>query len=713
MSLPITPDQPPESPASSGYLLTTPDALVSFELEQHLLDDIMQMANEASMLLTSFVGDSGTFNINWLAQLQALNQSSDGRTGLYCLLHNPSTAPCSDTPGDPSQGGGALLDKVAVSALKKLLVANAPSPGVVISAALQQAWTQALQAAAAQRWDALTLCQQAAIRDAYVEQHLGNIAISYPSTIGPNTILDGLLVWEVTDISFKVDINQKPIVTTLAIAGPNHVQCVVDLPKMSGQAWLATYPGPLYWEALAASAITCAWLGIGCTLLAEVIEVGVFLAVNLDSLDLDLGSPHIVADLSLQPNASQVLLPTPSVSVTADTSVIILSALPPTVGTIVALIVSVVASFTDLVPDQIASHLQQALGDVLTRLAWRFPLAESPVTDQFVSSEASGVANTYVDAISAEDPHYSQANPSEEMITAEDQLTYRYRELVSAPTSPPAFPDQISFHSLPCHLYAGFGVSQNYLNLLINQLWQSGYFALPLPATGSDSIDALAAALLTAVPGLQLSPAAELQARLSPDTSPRLLLTEHDALAGQNYAVVHFDDLRLQLSDGGRDKKRATEVIEFRFGAQMPAQIAFGAPSSGTLDITRVNPERTFDIYYDLSSITLDPAVQSVATYGPAAASVSDAALPALQPIFMTLVGAMLAGNQAAWIPRQAGDPVTLQRFKLGGGNWVICQLNVARGNLYAQLGLAGTLLSLDFSTVTCAEAQAVLELLE
>jgi len=712
VSLPISPNQPEEAPGPLGYLITTPYALMSFELEEQFLDDVKDLSNQASSLLTSFSGDHGTLNINWLDQLQALNQSSNGSIGLFCLLHNPSTSPCSDTPGDPSQGGGALLDTVAVNALQKLLLAGAVNPGVSISAALQQAWTQALQEPSAQRWPALTPCQQAGLRDAYVEQKLGNIAISYPSTIGPNTILDGLLEWQVTDISFEVDINRTQVVTTLAITGPNDVQCVIDLPKVSGKAWLETYPGPTYWIVLAVDAVSCAFLGIGCALLAEAILVGLFLALNIAYLSVDLGSPHVVIDTSLQPDQNQVLWPTPAVSVTANTSVLIVNVVPPNLATIAGLIVSAVASWTNLVPNLIATQLQSQLAGLFHDLGLRFPLAESPVMDQFAGSEASGASNSYLDAISQEDPAYSQLNPSEEMITAEDQLTYRFRSLVTAPSSPPAFPQQVSADGVdePCHLYAGFGISQNYLNLLINQLWQTGYFRFRLPTTGSDSVAALAAAVESAVPGLHLGDPALLHAQLSPDTSPRLLLTEHDALAGRNYAAVHFDDLRLWLTDGVRGKP-ASRLIEFRFGAQMPGQIAFGAPSSGQIDITKVNPNRTFDIYYDLTAITLDPAVQSVATYGPAVASVTDAALPALQSTFTALVRGMLVGNQAAWIPRQPGDPITIQRFPLGGDNWIICQLNVARGNLYAQLGLGGTLLGFDFQDLSCAAAKFLLAL--
>jgi hypothetical protein len=376
--------------------------------------------------------------------------------------------------------------------------------------------------------------------------------------------------------------------------------------------------------------------------------------------------------------------------------------------------VAAVVNWTNLVPDLIAPQLQSRLSGLFHDLGLRFPLAESPVMDQFTGSEASGASNSYLDAISLEDPSYSQLNPSEEMITAEDQLTYRFRSLVTAPSSPPAFPTGIIIGTgpfqWPCHLYGGFGFSQNYLNLLINQLWQTGYFIFRLPATGTDSVAALAAAIEAAVPGLDLGDPAQLHAQLSPDTSPRLLLTEHDALAGENYAAVHFDDLRLWLTDGSKGKP-ASRLVEFRFGAQMPGQIAFGAPSSGQIDITQVNPNRTFDIYYDLTAITLDPAVQSVATYGATVASVTDAALPALQSTFTALVQGMLAGNQAAWIPRQAGDPITIQRFRLGGDNWIICQLNVARGNLYAQLGLGGTLVDplVHLDDLTCAAAQGLL----
>jgi hypothetical protein len=152
---------------------------------------------------------------------------------------------------------------------------------------------------------------------------------------GAHRFPGGLLEWQVTDISFEVDINQTQVVTTLAITGPNEVQCVIDLPKVSGKAWLDTYPGPAYWIVLAADAVSCFWLGAGCGLLTEAIEVGVFLALNIAYLSVDLGSPHIAVDASLQPDQSQIMWPTPAVTVTANASVTVLNAMPPNVGTIV------------------------------------------------------------------------------------------------------------------------------------------------------------------------------------------------------------------------------------------------------------------------------------------------------------------------------------------------------------------------------------------
>lgn len=704
MSLPIAPNQPEQGPSPQGNLVTTPYAVVSFDLEQQLLDDIKLVVNQASGLLTSFSGDGGTVNINWLAQLQALSQASAGATGLFCLFHNPSTSPCSDAANDPSQGGGALLDITAVNALQNLIAGGAASPGVTIPAPLQQAWTLALQATAGERWAQLTACQQAALRDAYVDQRLGSLAISYPSTIGPETILDGLLEWQVSDVSFEIDINRTDVVKQLAITSPNLIHCVIGLPNVSGKAWLVTNPTLLYWEVVGFLGVGCWFLGFGCELLAEAIDVGVFLALNIDYLSLQFGSPQIVTDVWLQPDASQVMWPTASVSISADPEVLVLDVVPSDAGIILGLIVSAVASFTDLLPDLAAAYLTSALQGILQDGGMRFPLAESPITDQFASSEASGLADDYLDAISQENPAYSQTNPSEQMIRAEDQLTYRFRELV------PAFPPNFGGSAVPCHLYGGFGISQNYLNLLINQEWAADYFAFGLPPGGNDGISALAAALEAAVPGLQLGEAHLLTAELSPDTSPRLLLTEHDALAGRNYAVAHFDDLRLWLTDGEKGRP-ATQVIEFRFGAQMPAQVSLGTPSSGQLDIVQINPTRGFDIYYDLASITLDPAVQSVATYGATVAGVTDAALAGLQEIFATLVQAMLARNPAAWIQRQPGDPITLQRYPLGQSSWVVCQLNVARGNLYAQLGLASPVLDIlsIIDTLNCDFFKGVL----
>ena len=270
-------------------------------------------------------------------------------------------------------------------------------------------------------------------------------------------------------------------------------------------------------------------------------------------------------------------------------------------------------------------------------------------------------------------------------------------------------------------------ISQNYLNLLLNQLWQAGYFSYTMPAPLlAQFVSGIETAANISLAGKKL------QGFISPDTSPRLLLTEHDALAQTGYAIAYFDDLRTCITDGvtaGEVAPPGSVIIEFRLGAFMPAHLGFGlppAPGSGNLlDIMRVNPnavgsrppERSFDIYYDLANITLNPSVQSVAGLGTLAAKVTDAALPALQGEFQSVISGMLATNDAAFIPTLPNTPITQQYYPFSSvsansnatqANWFVTQMLVSRGNLYVQFGLASPLFALNIATLTCAQAQQI-----
>jgi hypothetical protein len=677
MTLPITPDVPEEGSSDNGCLVATTAVLLSFEFEQAFADDLKFLINQASRRVKQFKGSHGTLTFNWLGQLQAFTQSTND--GLFCLLHNPPAALC-DNSDPTTQGGGALLDILAQNNVQSLCT-NGSLGGLKVSSTLQAAFNQAIMAPPAQRFAQLTPCQQVELRQDYLSQKIGTIDVSYQSTISSSTILHGLLMYSVNNISFEIDINNTQIVQDFTV-GKNDIHLHASLPKFSGKAWLETSPGPTFFEAIAASTVGCLFLGVGCNVVAQVAIVAIFLTAGVDYVTLNLNDPAVDVHVTLKPDAQQRLLPTLVARVTADVKPIILD-IPPTFQFIADPILSAVFTNNTAALDEISLQLTKKLQGLLSDQGWSFPLPALPVPDQYVQSAASGLASQFLDAISEEDPSFSASVPNVWLISSEDQLTHRFRDIA------PQFPASVNLANLalgtvPAHFWGGYGISQNYLNLLATSLSQSDGYKLELSQA---QLQALVVAIGVPVPSSQLN---ELSGHLQPDAPPRIFLTPHDAAAGNGYAQAHFDDLRLCLTIGKRDMP-AEQVIEFRFGAQMAAEVAFGSLNSSTnqLDITKSNPTRLLNLYYDLANITLDPAVQSVATLGSTFAAVTDNTLPQLQNVFSALVAGMLV-NDTAWIPRQQGDPGNLQRFPFGNSTWYVCQLLPVRGNLYLQQGIGG-----------------------
>ena len=59
-----------------------------------------------------------TLNVDWREQLRVFSEAEPLQAGLFCLLRDPPT------DGDPVAGDG-LLDRLAVSAARNLLAADA------------------------------------------------------------------------------------------------------------------------------------------------------------------------------------------------------------------------------------------------------------------------------------------------------------------------------------------------------------------------------------------------------------------------------------------------------------------------------------------------------------------------------------------------------------------------------------------------------------
>ena len=449
--IPVDPEETRGTP--QGYLITTSYAPVSLDIEQTLLDDIKTYVNQACSLLTSFRGIGGTFNLNWLDQLKDKRVASNGTQGLYCLLHNPASSPCSNAANDPSQGGGALLDTMALNALQGMQ-AQSLALQLNVSPALLAAWTASLPNSP-QASQPLTPCEWAAVRDAYVEQKLGNIAIPYTNSISGTAL--GLLNWTVSDIAFLIDLFGAPLITDLTISGSNQFTCTLSLPDISGPARFTSSPTAQYFIGLEIGAIACAEFHVGCVLVQEAEEVALFLGLNIASIEIDCTHPTITTTVSLQPDNLLVLRPEVNVAFSPKPTVTITTGTPPFLNTIVFAIISVVLSNANLIQDHVRTSLQKAIQQIIDQANLRFPLAEGPIQDLFQDSAASGLASNYLDAVSEPAIIMSQNNQSEQIIRAEDQLPFRFRDLILHPPNPNlAFPKTVNI-LFQCHLYGGLG----------------------------------------------------------------------------------------------------------------------------------------------------------------------------------------------------------------------------------------------------------------
>ena len=241
--------------------------------------------------------------------------------------------------------------------------------------------------------------------------------------------------------------------------------------------------------------------------------------------------------------------------------------------------------------------------------------------------------------------------------------------------------------------YAGFVLSQNFINQLVNARWRAGAFNYQFTDDEITSITGL----LAAAKKDGEAPRGLLHGHIWPAVSPRTVLTPntHHPISPfflnepAPYAMTFFDDLRLCLgirAEGGPGQ------LKIQFSGFAFTQIGFGGidPTTKEVNLGRFS-DSEFDLYFDLDHKDVQimtPEIQNVTSFGFGFDGLGLSRLPALQSLLTFALRTALASRSDRAIPSAPGNRLQ-QRYKLPAASLKV-DLLPRRGNLYGWISLAG-----------------------
>lgn len=678
-------------------------ALLANLVDEKMLDDIKYIANMISKRLTGFSGSNGNIPITWMDQFKAHADalaSGDPGGGLYDLLHDEEPTGVSH----PQKLG--MLDKLAISSLSKRLASGDNLSTLSLSATLQAAVNNVIadgSIAPSDRFSSLPVDQQGLLVDAYVFKGIGTIKLSYPSSAGPFSIFYDLLNVKLDDIDFDIKINNTEVFTTFNFDSDS-IHLVINLPDASGKAWVSRWVTGRYLAITAITVIACFLFPFTCFLMDMAILVGIFIGLDLAFVSIDLANLAVDSHIRLVPNASNVLQPDVQLSLDADVSASYISVVPTGIHQILSLIYTIILNATDLVINTLETQLHDKLNDYLKNdLKITYPPDFGPVPLVGISNNVEFAANDhgYVEqALNAGlmgviNPYITQidSNVRPNIMILRDQYKAQFTDPVDAFNASGGLLGWVSADLTDvARYYLGTALSQNFINDYIYVLWRQFLFNYNFTP---DETNKLFKLLKLAFPNLSKLTDNQVQARLWPAVPPRTLFTPKPASEGSYYATTFFDDVRICFSFRQDDKKNP-DTMEFAFAGQVSTELGFGGLNevTGKLDLLKLN-DRVFDIYFDLKTVgvhIIHPEVQYFA-YPDIKPSVTFdySPLDLLQDMLRMGLAYSLAKRSNAFIPRNPGDPMYIQRYPLGNDALqVIFSLVPFRGNLYVGKGLSG-----------------------
>jgi hypothetical protein len=652
-------------------LPSTFGAVVALAVEQRLLDDIRLVMNQVIKRLDSFSGSGGNLLINWLEQWSNTPTVIGGRDGLFCLMR--------EAPTPSSPGGHGLLDRLALRQARRAMADGTIGSQIPLDPALLFEVVNVIGSKPPdQRFDALLPASQVQVRERYLNERLGKIALTYKTSTKPAETFYGLTNIQLSDIDFDITFNEsgdelgarKDRLTQLD-TGNGEIKLHLELDHARGTANVGRWPTTKYWLVLGVGVVGCFFMPALCALLPAVLSVGIFLLSDYAYARVKLADPSLDATLDFVPDTSNVLRPhAKAVAINANISVFYVSYIPTGLHQLVSFVVSEYLSATDDVIDEMESQLQDSLEDLFKEtLALRFPPSFGPVPLASLANVASGLPSDHLyletrlnaGLVGVSPPYVTQVDPDvhDRLLDARKRFTFGRQ-------------------------YAGFVISQNFVNQFVNARWRDGAFNFDFAGAELTEIVALVAAAFP--PGR--SPTA-FEAHIWPAVTPRTVLTPRGQLDLGAYATTFFDDLRLCVTRESRD---GAGILEIQFAAQAFTQIGFGGidPDTKELDLGRF-ADGFMDLYFDLDGLDvreIHPEVQGLVAVGKAWAPLDLKSLPALAPLLHFAIRTALASRSDRAIP---SDPLDrfVQKYRLPAATLDL-HMFPFRGNVYGWLGLSG-----------------------
>jgi hypothetical protein len=643
---------------------------VSLAVEQQFLDDVRFLSNEVLRRLNKFEGSGGKITIDWLNQWRQEAQpdpNTAATDGLWCLLIGQSSAP----------PGGGLLRRLATRQARRAMADGTIGGQVPLSPGLLNQVVTALGTQPPEaRFDKLPPAAQRELRDLYLEERIGKLNLTYTPGTSPQKAFHDLLMIQLSELEFSVTLGRQRSLTVLDATDAGEIFLHLDLPHVRGTANIGRWPTGLYFLALGAAGLMCAFVPFLCSIGTLIALAGLFLLSDFAYVRVKLDKMRLDATIKFIPDANNVLRPDVSLALDADINTFYASYIPTGLHQLIGFVYSLVGSHTNFVLGELEAQLETSLNKLFEEtLALRFPPSFGPVPLKGLASATSGrlrdhlYLETRLDAgaSSLSPPYITQVDPDVRPKLLDKRTTATFDRR-----------------------YAGFVISQNFINQFINSRWREGAFNFEY---GGGELDTLVTKLAIALSGQR--PQGHLHAHLWPAVSPRTVLTPTAQADNGPYATTFFDDLRLCLSvvDSPLRMMRAPgTVVEIQFAAQAFTQIGFGGldPATQALDLGRF-ADGFMDLYFDLEGLgvrLIHPETYGLTVIGGGYAGFDPAVLPALEPALEFAARTALASRSDKAIPV---DPANrfIHRYPIPGATLDV-HMYAQRGNIYGWLGLTG-----------------------
>jgi hypothetical protein len=686
-------DQPPPQDTSFGQTedINVPQCLpatytsqLALDIEQQLLTDLQFIVNSVARRLDRFDGVNGQVVVNWLEQWGNTPAVQNGEDGLFYFLN--------DTSQPPHNG---LLARLA-ERQARVALAQQNLTGLPIDPALLFDITSTFGLLPDQRFDSMPEASRTKLRDIILNKRLGKFSFNYPTSSKATTIFFDLIEIKLSDIAFHVQLNdpgkafydRPPLITKLQVdktvdgLGKVHaiVSLEIDLRDVTATATVAHWPSLVYAAAWGVGIFLAGIVPGIAELGAPLVAATIFFGLDIADLRVELENASVNATIAMTPDKNGLLKPTVSdLTIDADVTTYYMSDIPDVVHQIVSMVYMFAADEFDVTIGIIRDQLKDALNSLFDdTLALRFPPPFGTLqTYGWGGSVEDGSSLSWLYLQSGlnagasgglSPPFITQVSPDLEA------------ELMKSKPSDPS-----------ARLYAGFVLSQNFINQFVNARWRAGDFNYQFTDPDIQSI----LAMLGSAKKDSKPPRGLLHGHVWPAVTPRTVLTPNSRPfplpppfnEPAPYAMTFFDDLRLCL---GIRADNGPGQLEIKFSAYAFTQFGFGGinPDTKEIDFMRF-ADSEFDLYFDLDHRDIQlitPEIQDLTIVGLGFDGLNRSSLSALQPLLAFALRTALASRSDRAIPNDGFNRLE-QRYKFPAGSLGVT-LRPTRGNVFGWLSL-------------------------